>query len=174
MHDPPVLLLDEYNRGLDPQASKDLREFIKKQLQQEQNKTILLCTHDMNVADELSDRVGLIFQGKIVSLDSPERLKSALEYRSKVTFVTEEPIDASLSKCRGINVLSTKRANGDITTTVSMSNGQSGLEIMDHIREEGYYVANFEVSHASLEDVFLSYTGRSLEDAEANSTEEGS
>ncbi len=174
MHDPPVLLLDEYNRGLDPQASKDLREFIKKQLQQEQNKTILLCTHDMNVADVLSDRVGLIFQGKIVSLDSPERLKSALEYKSKVTFVTEEPIEDSLNKCRGLNILSTKQANGEITTTVTMSNGQTGLEIMDHIREDGYHVANFEVTHASLEDVFLNHTGRTLDDADNNEAREES
>jgi ABC-2 type transport system ATP-binding protein len=171
MHDPPVLLLDEYNRGLDPQASKDLRIFIKNQLQKEQNKTILLCTHDMNVADELSDRVGLIFQGKIVSLDSPENLKSSLEYKSKVTFVTTKSLEPVLSDYNGLKILSTKQVNGEFTTSVTMSNGQTGLEIMDYVRDNGYYVGNFEVTHASLEDVFLSYTGRSLEDNEENNEE---
>jgi ABC-2 type transport system ATP-binding protein len=164
MHDPPILLLDEYNRGLDPQASKDLRTFIKKQLQQEQNKTILLCTHDMNVADELSDRVGLIFQGKVVSLETPEKLKSSLEYKSKVTLVTNKPVVNLLTNYRGLNILSTKQANGDFTTIVSLGNGQTGMEVMDYIREKGYFVKNLEVNHASLEDVFLTYTGRTLED----------
>ena len=172
MHDPPVLLLDEYNRGLDPQASKDLRDFIKKQLQQEQNKTILLCTHDMSVADELSDRVGLIFQGRIVSLDTPEKLKSSLEYKSKVTLVTNRTIEPVLSSYRDLTILSTKQSNGEFTTTVTMSNGQTGLEIMDYVRDQGYYVGNFEVAHASLEDVFLSYTGRTLEDQETSNGEE--
>ena len=166
MHDPPILLLDEYNRGLDPQASKDLRTFIKKQLQQEQNKTILLCTHDMNVADELSDRVGLIFQGKVVSLETPEKLKSSLEYKSKVTLVTNKPVVKLLTNYQGLNILSTKQANGDFTTVVSLGNGNTGMEIMDYIREKGYFVKNLEVNHASLEDVFLTYTGRTLEDNE--------
>jgi ABC-2 type transport system ATP-binding protein len=163
MHDPPILLLDEYNRGLDPQASKDLRIFIKKQLQQEQDKTILLCTHDMNVADELSDRVGLIFQGKVVSLETPEKLKSSLEYKSKVTLVTNKPVVKLLNSYQGLNILATKQANGDFTTIVSLGNGQTGMEVMDYIREQGFFVKNLEVNHASLEDVFLTYTGRTLE-----------
>jgi ABC-2 type transport system ATP-binding protein len=170
MHDPPILLLDEYNRGLDPQASKDLRNFIKKQLQQEQNKTILLCTHDMAVADELSDRVGLIFQGKVVSLETPEKLKSSLEYKSKVTLVTNKSVVKVLAGYQGLNILTTKQANGDFTTIVSLGNGLTGMEVMDYIREQGFFVKNLEVNHASLEDVFLTYTGRTLED---NETENG-
>jgi len=126
----------------------------------------------MSVADELSDRVGLIFQGKIVSLDTPEKLKCSLEYKSKVTLVTNRSIQTVLSDYRDLTILSTKHANGEFTTTVTMSNGQTGLDIMDYVRDRGYYVGNFEVAHASLEDVFLSYTGRTLEDQESNNGEE--
>ncbi|MHA1416808.1 MAG: ABC transporter ATP-binding protein [Candidatus Heimdallarchaeum aukensis] len=166
MHDPPVLLLDEYNRGLDPQASKDLRDFIKKVLQKEQNKTILLCTHDMVVADNLSDRVGLIFQGKIVALDTPEKLKSSLKFRTKLTFVTDKPIAPLVEKYEGVSILTTKNVEGENTTILTLKNGLSSIEIMDYIRGKDCFIKNFEVNHASLEDVFLSFTGRKLEEIE--------
>jgi ABC-type multidrug transport system ATPase subunit len=67
---PPILLLDEPTLGLDPQAARNLRELIA-QLKAEGH-TILLTTHYMEEADQLSDRIGIIDQGKIIALDTPE------------------------------------------------------------------------------------------------------
>ncbi|MHA1686738.1 MAG: ATP-binding cassette domain-containing protein [Candidatus Heimdallarchaeaceae archaeon] len=164
MHDPPILLLDEYNRGLDPRASRELQDFIKKQLVKEQGKTILLCTHDMQIADELSHRVGLIFQGRIVALDAPEHLKRQLVYKTKVTFVTNQPIADELSTLQDVTVLHTKQSQNEHTTTLSLSNGLTGFDIIELLRTKGFEIQNFEVQHATLEDVFLKYTGRAIED----------
>src|SRR5687768_434359 len=67
---PPILLLDEPTLGLDPQAARRVRELIA-ELKQEGH-TILLTTHYMEEADQLSDRIGIIDTGKIIALDTPE------------------------------------------------------------------------------------------------------
>ncbi|MCL5994943.1 MAG: ATP-binding cassette domain-containing protein [Chloroflexi bacterium] len=79
---PPILLLDEPTLGLDPQAARNLRELIA-QLKQEGH-TILLTTHYMEEADQLSDRIGIIDQGKIVALDTPQRLKQRIEQKDVI------------------------------------------------------------------------------------------
>ncbi len=79
---PPILLLDEPTLGLDPQAARNLRELIA-QLKQEGH-TILLTTHYMEEADLLSDRIGIIDQGKIIALDTPSRLKECIEQKDVI------------------------------------------------------------------------------------------
>jgi ABC-2 type transport system ATP-binding protein len=76
---PPILLLDEPTLGLDPQAARKLREIIK-ELKQEGH-TVLLTTHYMEEADQLSDRIGIIDQGKIIALDTPARLKETINQK---------------------------------------------------------------------------------------------
>lgn len=73
---PPVLLLDEPTIGLDPQAARNLRELIL-ELKAEGH-TVLLTTHYMEEADQLSDRIGIIDQGKIIALDTPTALKGSI------------------------------------------------------------------------------------------------
>jgi ABC-2 type transport system ATP-binding protein len=76
---PPILLLDEPTLGLDPQAARRLRELIA-ELKQEGH-TILLTTHYMEEADQLSDRIGIIDSGKVIALDTPEGLKHRIEQK---------------------------------------------------------------------------------------------
>src|SRR5258705_3733659 len=79
---PPILLLDEPTLGLDPQAARRLRELIA-QLKEEGH-TILLTTHYMEEADQLSDRIGIIDQGKIIALDTPEGLKRRIDQKEVI------------------------------------------------------------------------------------------
>lgn len=74
LHDPEILFLDEPTIGLDPVGARQLRQVIREMKQA--GKTILLTTHYMFEADALCDRIGVIDQGKIVALDTPEGLKS--------------------------------------------------------------------------------------------------
>ncbi len=76
LHDPPVLLLDEPTTGLDPQAARIIRDLIRR-LHRDDGKTIILTTHDMEEADQLCERVGIIDQGRIIALDAPQALKHA-------------------------------------------------------------------------------------------------
>src|SRR6266568_1318444 len=74
--DPPLIILDEPTVGLDPQASRDLRDRVREL--RSQGRTILLTTHYMEEADQLCDRVAIIDHGKIVALDSPAALKRTI------------------------------------------------------------------------------------------------
>lgn len=88
LHHPKVLFLDEPTSGLDPNTAILIRDYIK-QLQRE-GTTIVITTHDMHEADEVSDRVGIMHNGKLIEVDTPSRLKGRfgkkeiqLEYLAK-------------------------------------------------------------------------------------------
>src|ERR671930_1530264 len=74
--DPPLVLLDEPTVGLDPQASRDLRDRVREL--RAQGRTVLLTTHYMEEADQLCDRVAIIDHGRIVALDTPAALKRTI------------------------------------------------------------------------------------------------
>src|SRR5215204_7627642 len=76
---PMLMLLDEPTTGLDPRSKKDVQDLIN-EIRGEHNASILICTHDMDEAEALCDRVGIIVDGKIVAIDEPEKLKE--QYRS--------------------------------------------------------------------------------------------
>jgi ABC-2 type transport system ATP-binding protein len=74
LHKPNVLFLDEPTRGLDPNVTRDVRSIVRELA--DQGMTVFLTTHYMEEADQLSDRVAIIDQGRIVALDTPEKLKA--------------------------------------------------------------------------------------------------
>ena len=74
LHEPEILFLDEPTRGLDPNVAREIRSIIANLARQ--GVTVFLTTHYMEEADQLSDRVAIIDQGRIVALDTPERLKA--------------------------------------------------------------------------------------------------
>lgn len=75
LHEPEILFLDEPTRGLDPNVARDIRAFVASLARQ--GVTVFLTTHYMEEADQLSDRVAILDQGRIVALDTPEQLKEA-------------------------------------------------------------------------------------------------
>jgi ABC-2 type transport system ATP-binding protein len=72
---PVVLLLDEPTTGLDPKSKREVQAFIE-EVRETQDATIILTTHDMDEADRLCDRIGIIDKGKIIALDTSDGLKS--------------------------------------------------------------------------------------------------
>lgn len=78
INDPQVLFLDEPTIGLDVDIAKDLRNFIRKKLVDDQGKTVLLTTHYMAEAEEICDRVGFLFKGKLVAVGTPSELSQML------------------------------------------------------------------------------------------------
>jgi len=76
---PMLMLLDEPTTGLDPRSKKDVQDLIN-DIRAEHNASILICTHDMDEAEAICDRIGIIVNGKIVAIDEPARLKE--RYRS--------------------------------------------------------------------------------------------
>jgi ABC-2 type transport system ATP-binding protein len=89
LHEPKVLFLDEPTSGLDPEAAKLVRDFIE-ELKSE-GRTIFLCTHNLDEADRLCERIG-IFKTSLITVDSPENLRKRL-YGRKVVFHLREARD---------------------------------------------------------------------------------
>src|SRR5205807_9548682 len=81
--DPPLIILDEPTVGLDPQASRDLRDRVREL--KAQGRTVLLTTHYMEEADQLCDRVAIIDHGRIVALDTPAALKRTIARKKSST-----------------------------------------------------------------------------------------
>lgn len=75
LHDPPILLMDEPTKSLDPQSAMNLREFIKKELNEEDKKTILLATHNLREAEDLCHRIAIMSGGRIRALGSVEEIR---------------------------------------------------------------------------------------------------
>jgi len=136
---PRVLFLDEPTDGLDPVSSQAIRKLIKQEA--ERGAAVLLTTHDMFEADELSDRVAFLNEGALYALDTPESLKLAHGKRSvKVRFRDSD----------GIN-----------ERTISLENASAGEELKEAVGAAGLMTIHTE--EASLENIFIEMTGRGLE-----------
>ena len=136
---PEVLFLDEPTDGLDPVSAQAVRAVIKSEA--ERGAAVILTTHDMNEADQLSDRVAFINEGRIAALDTPENLKLAHGQRS---------------------VRIRSRSGGGVEEQVI---ALDGTDASDQIREavdvEGLMTIHTE--EATLESIFIELTGRGLD-----------
>jgi ABC-2 type transport system ATP-binding protein len=162
---PELLLLDEPTVGLDPQSARDLRERVL-QLREE-GRTVLLTTHYMEEADQLCDRIAIVDHGQIVALDTPEGLKRGL----KATEVVRLELGAKESSDTALvgrlaaagQVAQQQRDNGTLHLTVHCGSARDLVPlVIDAARAEDAEVRNIQVLPISLEDVFISLTGRAL------------
>ena len=165
---PPILLLDEPTLGLDPQAARNLRELIA-QLKQEGH-TILLTTHYMEEADQLSDRIGIIDTGKVIALDTPEGLKHHIDQRESIRLeVTgwQEYIGEKLRALAEVsNLVARKQGEADLwEVNLQSSNSRAVLpKLVENIGQNGTRLVNMNIVKPSLEDVFIHLTGKALRD----------
>ncbi|HEU0291648.1 MAG TPA: ATP-binding cassette domain-containing protein [Anaerolineales bacterium] len=165
---PPILLLDEPTLGLDPQAARNLRELIA-QLKQEGH-TILLTTHYMEEADQLSDRIGIIDTGKVIALDTPEGLKRRIDQKEVIRLeVTgwQEYIGEKLRSLSEVsNLVARKQGEADLWEVNLQSNNSRALlpKVVENISQNGTRLVNMNIVKPSLEDVFIHLTGKALRD----------
>ena len=165
---PPILLLDEPTLGLDPQAARNLRELIA-QLKQEGH-TILLTTHYMEEADQLSDRIGIIDTGKVIALDTPEGLKRRIDQKEVIRLELtgwHDDLGDKLKSITGIDSLTThKKAEADLwEVNMQAQNSRHALpRIVESLSGNGTRLVNMNIVKPSLEDVFIHLTGKALRD----------
>jgi ABC-2 type transport system ATP-binding protein len=163
--DPSLLLLDEPTVGLDPQAARDLRERVL--ALRDDGRTVLLTTHYMEEADQLCDRIAIVDHGRIVALDTPSGLKRGLHANEVVRLEVDAPASADpqlvARMARAGQVTATERVNGSLHLTVHCSSARDLVPLaIDAARGENAEVRNILVQPVSLEDVFISLTGRAL------------
>ncbi len=164
MHFPKVLFLDEPTLGLDPQTREHIWTYIKK-LNEVEDVTILLTTHYMEEADHLCNRVAIIDLGKIIALDTPENLKNSLGgdvVRLNVNNYSENLVN----KVKELEFVKDAK-NFDKTLTLTVEYGERVIpKILDLANSINVEVESVSLQKPTLNDVFLSYTGRSIREEE--------
>jgi ABC-2 type transport system ATP-binding protein len=158
MHSPRVLFLDEPTIGLDPQTRRSIWSYIR-ELQQREQITIFMTTHYMDEA-EWCDRIAIMDAGRIVALDSPEALKAGVG-TDRVTIQVDDNAAAITALKREFGV-EAKVVEGAVTFGVP-----EGEQFIPRLFGEfSLPITGVSVSRPTLDDVFMSYTGSTIRDAE--------
>jgi len=165
LHRPKVLFLDEPTVGLDIQTRRKIWEYIKK-IHDEFEMTIFLSTHYMEEADKLCDRIGIIDYGKIQVIDVPQTMKNALG-NEVITFTinhNEEKKSNLIAKIKEIEFVKEISSNQNGITVFS-SKGTEVIPLIFQLSSNMEIKINsISLTQPSLDDVFISYTGRDLRD----------
>jgi ABC-2 type transport system ATP-binding protein len=166
MHHPKVLFLDEPTLGLDPQTRRHLWEYIKK-INEKERMTIILTTHYMDEADFLCNRIAIIDKGKIIALDTSERLKDVMggdvitlqvSDTAKMKVLIEK---LECEKCvKKVDVF-------DNSLNVTITDGGKNIpKIVSLAEKNDIKIDSVILKRPSLEDVFIHYTGRTIREEE--------
>jgi ABC-2 type transport system ATP-binding protein len=158
MHSPRVLFLDEPTIGLDPQTRRSIWSYIR-ELKEREEITIFMTTHYMDEA-EWCDRIAIMDHGEIVALDSPEALKGGVG-TDRVTIHTDDN-DAAITALERQFGVEAKLSEGAVVFGVA-----AGEEFVPRLFAEFEMpIRSVSVSRPTLDDVFMSYTGSTIRDAE--------
>jgi ABC-2 type transport system ATP-binding protein len=159
LHAPRVLFLDEPTVGLDPQTRSSIWEYIN-DLKRQEDITIFLTTHYMDEAENC-DRIAIIDHGKIVAIDTPENLKASVgKDRVQITTTNDS---AAIKELKESFDLDAAVHEGMVTFNVEAGE-QFVPRLFAGLRQQ---IRSVSVARPSLDDVFMSYTGKTIRDAEA-------
>jgi ABC-2 type transport system ATP-binding protein len=161
MHRPAILFLDEPTAGLDPQSRIALWEILGEL--HHDGQTILLTTHYMEEADELCDRLAIIDHGRLLALDTPERLKRSVGIDAMVTVVASgdlavlaDHLRADLPGASRVEV-----ADGSVRVWVDRLHGVLPA-IVEAAERHDFVVTDLSSTEPTLETVFINLTGKDL------------
>ena len=160
LHSPRVLFLDEPTVGLDPQTRSSIWSYIR-ELKAREEITIFLTTHYMDEA-EYCDRIAIMDQGRVIVLDTPEALKAKVG-KDRVQIETDDD-ELAIAALRERFAIEGTRAEGTVIFGVP-----SGEQFVPRLFAElGQPIRSVSVARPSLDDVFMSYTGTTIRDAESS------
>jgi ABC-2 type transport system ATP-binding protein len=161
--DPDFLFLDEPTTGLDPQARRQLWDLIEEF--KLAGRTILLTTHYMDEAERLCDRVGIMDHGKIIALGTPRELIASIGVEHVVEFSAGSTSKyLAVSALRGLDgVREVTAENGSVQLQVTELH-RAVPALLAELARQGLPLTELRTHSASLEDVFVTLTGRRLRD----------
>jgi ABC-2 type transport system ATP-binding protein len=162
--DPELLFLDEPTTGLDPQSRRQTWEIVE--TLKARGRTVLLTTHYMEEAARLCDRVAVVDQGKVIALGTPRELIASLGAEHVIEFAIDEPSGAALSEdlLRALpSVEGVAAEHGAWRLTVREVH-RALPALLAVLAERGAEPTQLTTHHATLEDVFMTLTGRRLRD----------
>lgn len=166
---PTVLFLDEPTLGLDVEAARDARAFIRRWVDEDTTRTVLLTTHTMVEADELCDRVAIINDGRVLACDTPAMLKRRLQ-RDPIFHLETTPLDGSdispFSSLGGVRKVTHHRGDGRSTLELILEEEQALSAVIGAMEARKIRLLKLSKREPTLEDVFVDLVGRSMEEVE--------
>jgi ABC-2 type transport system ATP-binding protein len=168
--DPELLFLDEPTTGLDPQSRLQLQDVIREL--QGRGRTTVLTTHYMDEAERLCDRIAIIDHGKVIALGSPAELIARLGGEHVIEFAlddtTDRPPASAFAAIDGVLAAADRQDGYELTVAEPH---RALPRLLAHIEGLNRHLARLTTRHVSLEDVFVSLTGRHLRDNEESDAE---
>ncbi|MFW6048284.1 MAG: ABC transporter ATP-binding protein [Candidatus Natronoplasma sp.] len=154
IHDPPVLFLDEPTSGLDVQSKRLVVRLIQKM--NEKGTTIFLTTHNIQEANELCERVGIINKGKLVAIDKPERLRNTFDKTQSIEVSLEGDFDKSILENEHVNKV---ERTGDKYIIFTDDPDVTVKKLVRLTDEEDIKIISLRTRGPSLEEAFVRLTG---------------
>lgn len=162
--DPELLFLDEPTTGLDPQSRRQLWDILR-QLRA-QGRTILLTTHYMDEAERLCDRVAVVDHGKVIALGTPRQLIAQLGGEHFIDILLEGDGALAPEELQHLPAVVSVRKEESVYSLAVAAPHQALPPLLEFLQTRGFGLTQLTTRHASLEDVFVTLTGRHLRDDE--------
>jgi ABC-2 type transport system ATP-binding protein len=163
--DPELLFLDEPTTGLDPQSRRQLWDILRDL--RADGRTILLTTHYMDEAEKLCDRVAIVDHGKVIALGTPAELIARIGGEHFIEFRVEGATTVPDDDLRQLPEIVKVRHEEEACILSVTAVHRTLPALLDLLAARGVALAQLTTRHASLEDVFVTLTGRHLRDGEA-------
>ena len=152
LDDTSVLLLDEPTTGLDPEASRHLREFLASHRQK--GRAVLLTSHLLSEVEELADRVAILVQGRLVAVESMASLRQHLMASCRIEVTLLNPEQRFVITAQRAGAIATELHGGRLIVT---SRSEDRLSILRALDATGAHIERFSTEEPSLEEVYLRY-----------------
>jgi len=163
LHNPAILFLDEPTAGLDPQSRIGLWEIVG--ALHETGQTVVLTTHNMEEADQLCDRIGIMDRGRILSLGTPAELKQSIGADTIVTVSSDGDLERlAESLCDRVEGVDGASVHDGSVQVAVRGTDRVLVRVIGAAEEAGYTVSDVQVAPPSLETVFIDLTGKDLRD----------
>jgi ABC-2 type transport system ATP-binding protein len=161
--DPEMLFLDEPTTGLDPQSRRSLWDILR--TLRAQGRTILITTHYMDEAERLCDRVAVVDHGKVIALGTPAQLIAQIGGEHFIEFSTLSGPPLDEVELRALPAVVHVRHEDENLVSLAVTAPHLTLPaLLQHLQRQGRSLVHLVTRHASLEDVFVTLTGRHLRD----------
>ncbi|MEI6105860.1 MAG: ABC transporter ATP-binding protein [Opitutae bacterium] len=156
INQPEVVILDEPTAGLDPRARREMHQLLLQM--KAEGRAVLLSTHDLEEAQKLCDRIGILHAGRLIAVDSPAALLARAPAVSRIIFRTVHPLVVkTVAAWPGVIEL---RPRADGWQLVTREPNALVVRLAQHLEAENNPLLELSICGPSLEDVFLDLTGR--------------
>ena len=165
--DPELLFLDEPTTGLDPQSRRSLWDVIRGI--KDRGRTVVITTHYMDEAERLCDRVAVIDRGRVIALGTPAELITRVGGEHVIDLILDSGTQARPARedLMKLPTVQSVHEEGERVTLTAGEPHRALPSLLDLIRENGVKIAGLTTRTATLEDVFVTLTGRHLRDGES-------